>query len=522
MNRTNGILPTLVKSLMRPEIFDHAVDNIQLIETHISWVILTGRYVYKLKKPLNLGFLDFSTLDKRRFYCEEEVRLNRRLAPTIYLSVVVFHGTVENPSLSGNNEILEYAVKMKQFPQDAQMDRMLQQGELNPHQIDELAKLIAQFHQQIETADDKSHYGDLQHVYSPVEENFKQIRERKVDVKYYQTLIELERWSKSTYHDLSSILVQRKQDGFIRECHGDMHLRNLAWYQNQPIAFDCLEFNANLRWIDVISEVAFLIMDLHDKKQYHLAQRFLNTYLQATGDYSGLEVLRYYLVYRALVRAKVNAIRLHQEGLTPEEKVNVEKEFEGYLQLAKTYTQKLVPQLIITRGMSASGKSTLTQPILERLGAIRIRSDMERKRLFNIEDNKHAEDGIGHGIYSTKASQQTYQRLYELANVVIDAGYSVIVDAVFLNVEQRKPFERLSMEKGIPYNILEFFASEKTLRNRIIKRELDISDADLSVLEDQLKKWKPLEQDECKFHIEVNTEIQVDIDSLVQRINITM
>lgn len=246
------------------------------------------------------------------------------------------------------------------------------------------------------------------------------------------------------------MFVKRKADGFIRECHGDLHLRNLAWVNNSPVAFDCLEFNPELRWIDVISEVAFLVMDLHDHQQPQMASRFLNCYLEYTGDYAGVRILKFYLVYRALVRAKVDAIRLDQEEISRAERADEERSFSGYLKLAQEYTRRTTPQLIITRGMSASGKSTLTGPLLEQLGAIRIRSDVERKRIFSLDSENDTTVTVGKGIYTPEVTDLTYKRLVELAGLVIDAGYSVIVDATFQEAGHRKKFRDLAIAKEVP------------------------------------------------------------------------
>ena len=275
---------------MRPGCYDHPVSDIQLIETHISWIILTGDFAYKIKKPVNLGFLDFSTLDKRRFCCEEELRLNRRLAAAIYLDVVPVTGEPARPELCGTGRAIEYAVKMVQFPQPAQLDRMLANGELENRHIDALAALVAEFHQSIEVAPEASEFGDPERVYGPVAENFRQIRQQPGSDRNDARLAELERWSKTTFDTLTDVFTQRKKDGFIRECHGDMHLRNLVWFEGAPLAFDCLEFNPALRWIDTLSEVAFLVMDLQDRQQPQFAQRFLNAYLERCGDYQGMPV----------------------------------------------------------------------------------------------------------------------------------------------------------------------------------------------------------------------------------------
>ena len=346
--------PLFIQAMLKPEFYDHPVNTCQLIETHISWVILTGNFVYKLKKPIDLGFVNFSTLKKRKFYCEEELRLNRRLAPNLYLDVIPISGSAENPALTGKGKVFEYAVKMQQFSQDMQLDHVLARNELRQDMIDSFADLIAKFHQHIDIANITSDFGKPEQVYQPAKENFIQIRDRINDKSKIDLLSEIEQWTEDTFNKIKNIFTQRKQKGFIRECHGDLHLRNLAWYENKPLAFDCLEFNPDFRWIDVVSEISFLIMDLEDHEQPELAQRFLNRYLELTGDYEGCSILRFYIVYRAMVRAKVDAIRAAQTGISQQELAEANKEIVNYLQLALTYTKNKKPFIIITNGMSAS------------------------------------------------------------------------------------------------------------------------------------------------------------------------
>jgi predicted kinase len=298
-----------------------------------------------------------------------------------------------------------------------------------------------------------------------------------------------------------------------------MHLRNLVWFNNKPMAFDCLEFNPALRWIDTLSEVAFLMMDLQDRNQPALAQRFLNNYLQQCGDYAGVKVLHFYLAYRALVRAKVEAIRAGQQAIEENEKKEAEQGFRTYLQLAQSYSRDENPILVITRGMSASGKSTLTQPLLETMGAIRIRSDVERKRLFGIDPAADSKAGIGQGIYSAEAGIRTYAKLRQLADIVIDAGYTVIIDAAFLQPDQRQPFLQLAQDRQIPFIILEFTASADTLRKRIRERAHEVSDADLSVLEHQLVSTEPLTAAEMGYQIVIDTEVEFNAEKLATEIS---
>jgi hypothetical protein len=508
---------SLINSLMQPGAYDPSVEKCELIETHISWVILTGEYAYKIKKSLNLGFLDFSTLEKRRFYCGEELRLNKRLAPMVYLSVVPITGTVEHPQWAGEGQAIEYAVKMRAFPQQAQLDRVLALGALKTQQIDILSRHIADFHNRIDVAGDDSIYGDPACILQPIEENFKQIREHVADTKALKMLSGLEHWSQENFKALKSLFVQRKSDGFVRECHGDLHLRNIAWMDDGPVVFDCIEFSPGLRWIDVMSDVAFLVMDLQDREQPALAQRFLNNYLEHTGDYAGSRVLRFYQMYRALVRAKIDAIRGDQAGISQKEQAEAEKDFFEYLNLALTYVRPLKPQLIITRGMSASGKSTVSGLLLEQLGAVRIRSDVERKRLFGLKAEDDGQSAVGQGIYTAKATERTYRKLEELAAQLLDAGYPVIVDAVFLHYEERENFRKLAEARHIAFVILQCTASAEILRQRIVERQRDVSDADLKVLEMQCSEWQPLHKHERLNAVTIETAGVVDINSLASQ-----
>jgi len=507
-----------ISNLLKPEVFTHPVEQLELVETHISWVILTGQYAYKIKKPVNFGFLDFSTLEKRKNLCEQEVRLNRRLAQSVYLAVVPVTGRPEKPVVDGEGEAFEYAVKMSQFPQSAQLDHMLEAGELQLEHVDALANLVASFHQSAQVANHEQRFGDSELVKYPVDENFRQIREHLDTDEYEADLVLLEQWSDTEFIKLKDTIQQRKQDGFVRECHGDMHLRNLVWIDNQPMAFDCIEFNPSLSWIDVISEIAFLIMDLHSRNQQGLANRFLNGYLEATGDYPGLKLLHFYLSYRALVRAKVSVLRLGQTDLSEEEKQQVKTEFEQYLHLALNYIQTKKPQIILMQGFSASGKSTVSQKIIDHSSVIRIRSDVERKRLFNKINQPDSKETINEGIYNPRVSEKVYQFLSEQVQVITGSGFSVIVDAAFLKYWQREIFQQLASSLNVSYTILQLVASENVLRKRIVQRKKSVSDADLTVLEYQLDNWQPFLPNEVSSVITVDTEKNLDVNQLLKQL----
>ncbi len=517
-SRNSSPHPALIAALLDPAVYPHPAPSCRLIETHASWVILTGAYAYKIKKPVNLGFLDFSTLEKRRHCCMEEIRLNRRLAPDIYVAALSITGAVDAPVWNGDGNAIEYAVQMKQFPQEAQLDRMLNKEGLHPEQMDVMGRWIADFHRSIPTTVSDTPCGDLPHVRAPIEENIIQIRSYTSNRSYLDAISRLENWFEETFQTLAPVFVQRKADGFIRECHGDMHLRNIAWIRDAPVAFDCIEFNPYLRWIDVISDIAFLVMDLLRRNHPRLAWRFLDVYLEAGGDYAGLRVLPYYLTYRALVRAKVDIIRAHQSPADSEERREAATDFLGYLKLAECCSQRKKTPLIITHGLSASGKSTITRFLQERLGAIRIRSDAERKRLTEISAAASRSD-FQTGIYTDAISIQTYQRLSELAAIIVDAGFPVIIDAACLKRSQRQQFLQLAASKHLPCIILDIIASPETLYSRITKRRNDISDADVVVLNHQQTIAEAFTDNERPHVITVNTEHPVDIEALIELIS---
>lgn len=488
----------LVAALLDPAIHGLAPeDRIDVLETHISYVLLAGPYAYKIKKPVDLGFLNFRALRARKFYCEEELRLNRRFAPELYLDVIPITGSSTHPVLGGEDRPIEYAVKMRRFSQDCLLDRLLLRDDLRPEHIDQLAAGIADFHGRASAASATDAFGTPSAVQQPALENFAQIRaaDRAPPIE----LDALEQWTTNQSRSLEPTFRTRKRDGRVRECHGDLHLRNVALIDGKITLFDCLEFDPNLRWIDVMNEVAFLVMDLHDRKRPQLARRLLNRYLEITGDYAGLSVLRFYIVYRALVRAKVHCLRAQQPHLAASERERLRDQYLGYVALAKAQASAPPPSLIITHGLSGSGKTTCTQPLLELIGAVRIRSDVERKRLQGLNALARTESEVGKGAYSADATALTYRRLLDLTRTILEAGYAVIVDATFLRRWQRDPFRRFAQAHGVPFLILDVVADETLMRTRILERQQqlrDASEAGIAVLEQQIATQEPLQPDE--------------------------
>lgn len=497
-------LPILIQHLASSATHPQAAGKIDILETHISWVILAGDYAYKLKKPVNFGFLDFSTLEKRHFYCEEELRLNRRLAPDIYLQVVPVTGTPDCPAIDGTGPAIEYAVKMRRFDQDDLLSKMLTENRLEARYIDRLAAEVARFHRNIPVADTHSPFGTPEAVLEPALENFAQIRPLLQCDEKTGRLDRLRTWTEQEFVSHRDNFAARKLGGFVRECHGDLHSNNMVLINEQVVLFDCIEFNANLRWVDVISEVAFVVMDLMERKRPDFAWRFLDDYLMLSGDYAGMTLLRFYLVYRAMVRAKVAALRAGQSGSR-----EAWLEYADYINLAETLRNIAKPFLVIAHGLSGSGKTTLCRGIQEHLGALRLSSDVERKRLFGLAPLDKSGSGIGSGLYTREASDRTYARLEQLARTVLAATLPVIVDATFIEKKRRDAFHQLAKEMDIPYCILDFQAAPDTLRARIAQREsasFNPSEATVAVLERQLVTQEPLAVEESHDVMVIDTE----------------
>ncbi len=488
----------LIRSLRDPDCYDHPVDPVQVIETHISFVLLTGEYAYKLKKPLDLGFLDFSSLDKRLQACRDEVRLNRRLAPDIYLDVVPLTGTPSAPRINGSGDAFEYAVKMRQFPVDATLDRLDAAGGMSAQHVEAIATALARFHLEgCARAGEDSPWGSPDAIWRPVAQNFSQIAPHLDDPADRAQLDALQRWSEAEHARLAPLMTARKAEGFVRECHGDLHLGNLAWVDRQLRIFDCIEFNPELRWIDIQSEIAFCYMDLLQRGHAGWAWLFLNTWLERTGDYAGLALLRYYAVYRALVRAKVAAIRTGQT-VGPERDAAL-ADMRMLLQLATMLVRPAPLRLDITHGLSGSGKTTVTHQLMQTPGAIRLRSDVERKRLAGLDALEKSGSGIGQDLYAVDATRRTYAHLAQLAGDLLDANWSVIVDATFTARWQRDLLRDVAHTHNVEFRILDFRVPIATLRERIVQRARagnDASEADLAVLQRQLDTEEPLDADE--------------------------
>jgi aminoglycoside phosphotransferase family enzyme/predicted kinase len=497
--------------------------RVELIETHISFVLLAGEHVYKLKKAVNLGFLDFTTLALRRHFCDEELRLNRRTAPGLYLDVVPVTGTEEQPAFDGDGPVIDWALKMRAFSQDGLWDRLAARGALGAAQVDALAESVCVLHDSADVAGKDHPFGQPEKVRAPMRDNFATLAPLCAQPEDRRRLAALDRWEADAYARLHDTFAERLRSGRVRECHGDLHLGNVTEVDGRTTMFDCLEFSAELRWTDVMSDVAFMAMDLHSHALPRLANRFVNACIERSGDAAGLRVLRYYMVHRALVRAKVAALRGVQMAAAQgagHAAPGALHAVHHYLDVALACSHPAPPALMLTHGFSGSGKTVLTQSLLELSGAVRFRADVERKRLFGLPAAAHSDAELKARLYSASANEATQSRLRDSAEQALAGGFSVILDATFLDTAHRRQARSLAQRLGVCFVIIDFQASGRTLRDRVEQRTLrgdDASEADAAVLARQLADAMPMQPDELDDVFAFDAEQAIDEPRMAER-----
>ncbi len=509
----------LVEALLSPAAFEHPVTAAELIETHISWLILAGDFVYKIKKPVVLDFLDFGSLERRRHFCEEEVRLNQPSAPKIYLGVVPISRVDGRPRFNAAGAPIEYAVRMRRFDQDLRLDKQLENGELTVADMKELGRNIASRHAAAPVVPAEQRERVLRLTREFMEDNLAAL-EGYIDPPILSRLAE---WTESELQRCQPMIDARFDDGFVRDCHGDLHLGNLVRLADGITTFDCIEFNADLRHIDVMCDIAFLVMDLVAKARQDLAAHFLNRYLEATGDYAGVPLLNLFFVYRCLVRAKVAAIR-SEERDAPEAAATDLDEAQSYCDMAMRQSRDRPAMLIVMHGLSGSGKTWVSSELMAALPAIRVRSDVERRRLFGLDQVSPSGSDVGGGIYAPAASERVYARLFASAAAILEAGHHVILDAAFLDEASRAGARGAAGEAGAATVIVEVTAPDVVMRQRLADRSAahnDPSEADAAVLDYQQSTAQALCAEEARIRVACENDGRMDVADLVDRIRDT-
>ncbi|MCL6436797.1 MAG: AAA family ATPase [Leptolyngbyaceae cyanobacterium HOT.MB2.61] len=489
---TESFLPPLIQQMTQPEFYSHPVtEPIQLIQTHVSYVLLTGEFAYKVKKPVNFGFLDFLTLEKRKHFCEEELRLNQRGAAELYLEVLPITQEGNRLRLGGKGEAVEYVVKMRQFPAGTLFSDLFDQGKLTGELLERLAQVLAQFHASAVTNDYIRSFGQVSKIRLAIDENYEQTEKYIGGPQTQQQFDETRAYTNRLFAEQVDLFNQRIENNWIRECHGDVHLRNIALWNDKILLFDCIEFNEPFRFVDVMFDIAYIVMDLDARDRRDLSNLFLNAYLEQMGDWEGLQVLPLYLSRQSYVRAKVTSFLLDDPSIPASVKQECTVTASRYYRLAWEYTKSSQGQLILMAGLSGSGKSTVARQLAQKSGAIHIRSDAVRKHLAGIPLQEQG----GASIYTPEMSQKTYDRLLELGITLAKQGYSVILDAKYDRQAFRQAAIAQAQNHHLPLQILHCTAPSEVLQERLHQRQGDISDATVDLLpKQQMEPFTETEQ----------------------------
>ncbi|MEL4895860.1 bifunctional aminoglycoside phosphotransferase/ATP-binding protein [Crocosphaera sp. Alani8] len=493
---------SLINHLEKPHSYPHAVQTpIKVIQTHISVIFLTGNYAYKIKKPVDFGFLDYSNLEKRQHFLNQELTMNQAIAPDIYSEVLPITLENEQVKIAGEGEIIEYVLKMNQFPQDSLLINLFKAGKLEKHHLEELGKIVAKFHRETKIDDYIKSFGDIEVIKQSIDENYKITEKYIGNVQTEKQYQETRKFTDNYFEKKQEYFKQRQKENKIRECHGDLHLKNICLFNNKIQLFDRIEFNEEFRYVDLMCDVAFTVMDLDARNRQDLSNIFLNTYLERTGDWRGLQVLPVYLSRQAYVRAKVNSMMLDDPNISEENHQKAQQEAKNYYHLAWQYTQRNQGKIIIMSGLSGSGKTTVAKYIAENINAILIRSDAVRKHLGNI-----SLDETGNSeLYSQEMNEKTYQTLIKLGEIVAKAGFNVILDAKFDRHQWRKPIIEIVKKHNISLTILSCYTPVETLSDRLSNRKGDISDATFDLLQQQQNNAQDFNEEEMSYVQEIDT-----------------
>ena len=503
-------LPPVVQAFLNPSFYSHRCTSVTLMQTQMSFIFLTGDYVYKMKMPVNLGYLDYTTLEKRAYFCNKELILNKRLAPDVYLEVIPVTKQENKFALDGSGETVEYVLKMRQLPRERMMDILLAANQVSDDMVKAVARKLADFHSRAETNSEISKYGSLDSIHVNTEENFSQTKKyigTSIFPEQYQAI---EQYTNTFLKDNAVLFEHRMNSGRIRDCHGDVHSAHICFTDNIAI-FDCIEFNDRFRYCDVTSEIAFLAMDMEYSGYYHLSRVLVNEYARTSRDREIAQLLTFYKCYRAYVRGKVWSFKTDVPHLSQTEKDEACRTARKYFALACSYTQTH-PFLIIAAGLMGTGKSTLMNAVAARLNMRVVSSDVIRKQLAKVPLTKQKFDDFDKGIYTPEFTRRTYQEMLNLAHESLLQGQSVILDASFKARKDRQEAMCLAQKTGAQFLVIECILDENLVKQRLEQRirEGSVSDGRWELLSEQKKSFEKITEIPTGNHLIVDTAETVE------------
>jgi aminoglycoside phosphotransferase family enzyme/predicted kinase len=498
-------LPEVVQALMNPQIYSDKTNKVDLMQTQMSFIFLTGKYVYKVKKAVNLGYLDYSTLEKRHYFCKQEVELNRRLSPEAYLGVVPITRSQSGFALGGKGQPVEYAVKMLHLPQDCMLNVLLDRNRATSEMLDQVAMKMVDFHARAATNPEIGNFGKAESVKVNTDENFSQTE------KYFGATInpvqfqQIKEYTNRLLCEKQDLFNKRATAGRVRDCHGDLHSQHICFNETLSI-YDCIEFNDRFRYCDVASEIAFLAMDLDHFGRADLARDFINSYIRLSGDKQIRDLLKFFKCYRAYVRGKVGSFKYDDPYISVAERKQTQEAARSYFDLAQAYSRPR-PLLFITAGLVGSGKTTVSNALAKRLGLTVLSSDVIRKKLANIPPTEHHYDEMESGIYSAEYSLLTYDKLLTDAEDILRNGEHVILDATFLRTSDRAGAIKLAEETGADIRVIECRLDESNTKERLAQRLKGnaVSDGRWEIYEPQKKKFETITEVGADHHFIVDT-----------------